>query len=118
VSELDNPEIFRSIRETLPTGVYLVDRNPKIWFLNGGAENVTGHLQQDVVGHFLRENLLATDNKVKGPNLDPTGPVSVASRIGKATIGRALRPVSERDASFRPIPDEKTSRVLSSLRSL
>ena len=30
VSELDNPEIFRSILETLPTGVYLVDRNRKI----------------------------------------------------------------------------------------
>ena len=27
VSELDNPEIFRSILETLPTGLYLVDRN-------------------------------------------------------------------------------------------
>ncbi len=30
VSELDNPEIFRSILETLPTGLYLVDRNRTI----------------------------------------------------------------------------------------
>jgi PAS domain S-box-containing protein len=68
VSELDNPEIFRSIREILPTGVYLVDRNRKILFWNGGAENVTGYLRQDVAGHFLREHLLATDNKIKAPS--------------------------------------------------
>ena len=68
VSQLDNPEIFRSILETLPTGVYLVDRDRKILFWNRAAENVTGYLRQDVVGHFLREHLLATDNKIKAPS--------------------------------------------------
>jgi len=68
VSELDNPEVFPSILETLPTRVYLVDRNRKILFWNGGAENVTGYLRQDVVGHFLREHLLATYNKIKAPS--------------------------------------------------
>ena len=68
MSELDNPEIFRSILETLPTGVYLVDRDRKILFWNRAAENVTGYLRQDVVGHFLREHLLATYNKIKAPS--------------------------------------------------
>ena len=30
VPELDNPEIFQSILEALPTGLYLVDRNRTI----------------------------------------------------------------------------------------
>ena len=30
VSKLDNPEVFRCIPETLPTGLYLVDRNRTI----------------------------------------------------------------------------------------
>ena len=85
VSELDNPEIFRSILETLPTGVYLVDRNRKILFWNGGAENVTGYLGQDVVGHFLREHLLAADKEVKGAHLDPNDSLRVAFRDGKST---------------------------------
>jgi two-component system cell cycle response regulator len=85
VSEFDNPEIFRSILETLPTGVYLVDRNRKILFWNEGAENVTGYLRQDVVGHFLREHLLAADKEVKDAQLDSTDSVSVAFRDGKST---------------------------------
>ena len=68
VSELDYPEIFRFILEALPTGVYLVDRKRKILFWNGGAEIVAGYLRQDVAGHFLREHLLATDNKIKAPS--------------------------------------------------
>jgi diguanylate cyclase (GGDEF)-like protein/PAS domain S-box-containing protein len=88
VSEFDNPEIFRSILETLPTGVYLVDRHRKILFWNDGAEEITGYLRQDVVGRFLRDHLLATNDEIK-KNLDsdPTDPLSVAFRDGKSTTG-------------------------------
>jgi PAS domain S-box-containing protein len=55
MSEFDSPEIFRSVLETLLTGVYLVDRNRKILFWNDGAEEITGYLRQDVVGRFLRD---------------------------------------------------------------
>jgi diguanylate cyclase (GGDEF)-like protein/PAS domain S-box-containing protein len=58
MSRFDDPEILRSVLEDLPTGVYLVGRDAKILFWNHGAERITGHLRQDVVGHLCREDFL------------------------------------------------------------
>ncbi|HUC52433.1 MAG TPA: diguanylate cyclase [Candidatus Cybelea sp.] len=58
MSTFDDPEILRSVLEELPTGVYLVGRDGKILFWNHGAERITGHLRQDVVGHLCREDFL------------------------------------------------------------
>jgi diguanylate cyclase (GGDEF)-like protein/PAS domain S-box-containing protein len=86
MSEFDNPEIFRSILENLPTGVYLVDRNRKILFWNNGAEEITGYLRQDVVGRFLRDHLLTVDSEVKtDPESDSADPLSIAFRDGKSS---------------------------------
>src|ERR1700722_4797883 len=88
MAELDNPEIFRSILETLPTGVYLVDRNRKILFWNTGAEEITGYLRQDVVGRFLRDHLLTVDGEIKKDlESDSTDPLSIAFRDGKSSSG-------------------------------
>jgi diguanylate cyclase (GGDEF)-like protein/PAS domain S-box-containing protein len=59
MSEFDDSKIFRSILDSLQTGVYLVDRDQKILFWNDGAERITGHLRQDVVGRSSRCDLLA-----------------------------------------------------------
>jgi diguanylate cyclase (GGDEF)-like protein/PAS domain S-box-containing protein len=48
-------EIYRTVLEHMQTGIYMVDRDQKIQFWNDGAENITGHLRQDVVGHFCRD---------------------------------------------------------------
>lgn len=85
MSEFDSPEILRSILETLPTGVYLVDRNRKILFWNAGAEDISGYLRQDVVGRFLRDHLLATNDEVKNVDSDPFDLVSLAFRDGKSS---------------------------------
>jgi diguanylate cyclase (GGDEF)-like protein/PAS domain S-box-containing protein len=88
MSVFDNPEIFRSILETLPTGVCLVDRNRKILFWNDGAEEITGYLRQDVVGRFLRDHLLTVDGEVKKDlEADSTDPLSIAFRDGKSSSG-------------------------------
>src|SRR5579862_2286480 len=58
VSELDKPEIYRRVLESLQTGIYLVDQTQKILFWNDGAERITGHLRQDVLGRFCVEDLL------------------------------------------------------------
>ncbi len=58
MAKFDDPEILRSVLEDLPTGVYLVGRDGKILFWNYGAERITGHLRQDVVGHACREDFL------------------------------------------------------------
>src|ERR1700756_3854349 len=60
VSELDKPEIYRRILESLQTGIYLVDNDQKILFWNEGAERITGHLRQDVLGRFCVDDLLGS----------------------------------------------------------
>ena len=82
--EFDNPEIFRSILETLPTAVYLVDRHRKILFWNQGAEEITGYLRQDVVGRFLRDHLLEKDDEVDVDS-NPFDPLGLAFRDGKSS---------------------------------
>jgi len=61
MSEFDNPHIYRTVLESLLTGVYLVDRDQKIVFWNDGAERITGYLRQDVVGRSCRGDVLALD---------------------------------------------------------
>jgi two-component system, cell cycle response regulator len=59
MSQFEDPAIFRAVLDSLQTGVYLVDRDQKILFWNDGAERITGHLRQDVVGRSCRDDLLA-----------------------------------------------------------
>ena len=66
--EFENPDIYRSVLEELPAGVYLVDRHRRIVFWNAGAERICGYLRQDVVGRFLRDHLFATNNESDGNN--------------------------------------------------
>lgn len=53
-----NPDIFRAVLESLPIGVYLTDRKLQIAFWNRTAEQITGYLGQEVIGHYCAENLL------------------------------------------------------------
>jgi len=54
----DRPELYRSLLESLPIAVYILDRERRVRFWNRGAEQLTGHLAheamgQDGVGHLL-----------------------------------------------------------------
>jgi PAS domain S-box-containing protein/diguanylate cyclase (GGDEF)-like protein len=67
MSKLDDPNIYRAVLESLPTGVYVVDEDRRIVFWNDGAERITGFLRQEVVGRFCRDNILVhcdADNSV------------------------------------------------------
>jgi PAS domain S-box-containing protein/diguanylate cyclase (GGDEF)-like protein len=57
LEELDT-SCYRDILESLPTGVYVVDRERKILLWNDGAERITGYLRQEVIGRFCPDNLL------------------------------------------------------------
>ena len=57
MSELQSPEIFRVILDSLQTGIYVVDRDRKIVFWNDGAERITGYHRHDVVGRLSRETI-------------------------------------------------------------
>ena len=58
MAEFEDPEIFRSILEDLPIGLDLVDRDRRILFWSGAAEEITGYLRQDVVGRHCRDDIL------------------------------------------------------------
>jgi two-component system cell cycle response regulator len=81
--ELNDPEIYQTVLDSLQTGVYIVDRNRRIRFWNEGAEQITGYLRQDVVGRFLRDHLLTPADKEKDLESDPEDPISLAFRDGK-----------------------------------
>lgn len=58
MAETLSQDIYRTVLEGLPTGVYLVDRDRRIRLWNQGAEELTGYLRQEVLGRLCGENLL------------------------------------------------------------
>jgi two-component system, cell cycle response regulator len=50
--------IYRSVLEVLPTGVCITDLDCKILFWNKKAEEITGHLSQEVLGVRTSEEVL------------------------------------------------------------
>ena len=84
--ELNDPEIYQSVLDSLQTGIYIVDRNRRIRFWNEGAEQITGYLRQDVVGRFLRDHLLTTGDEAKDRDSDQDDPINLACRDGKPSI--------------------------------
>ena len=76
MSEFQNPAIFRSVLESLHTGVYLVDRDGTIVFWNDGAERITGYLREDVVGRCCRDKLLVHDGECSSGLCSPSCPLA------------------------------------------
>jgi PAS domain S-box-containing protein len=54
MSEID-PEIYRSILESLPTGVCVIDLEKKILLWSDGAQRITGHLRHEMIGRNCAE---------------------------------------------------------------
>ena len=78
-----NPEFFVAVLEGLRTGVYVVDHDSKIVFWNDGAERITGHLRQEMMGRSCSDNFLG---QADGEQTDLTGelsPINVTMRDGK-----------------------------------
>ena len=62
MSALHDSEICRSILESLPTGLCVVDMQKKIVYWSDGAERITGRARHEVIGHScIGEALLQCD---------------------------------------------------------
>ncbi len=62
MSLFHDADICRSIIDSLPTGLCVVDMQKKIVFWSAGAERITGHLRHEVIGHScIAEALLHCD---------------------------------------------------------
>jgi len=81
----EDPALYRSVLENLPIGIYVLDKEQRVRFWNRGAEQITGYLAQEVMGHICREPL---------PHCDPQGRVLVGDHCPVTTTfrdGRALQ---------------------------
>jgi len=55
---LDESQMLQQLAEALPFGVCVVDGQRQIRYWNRGAEKITGHLRQEVMGHSCCDELL------------------------------------------------------------
>jgi PAS domain S-box-containing protein len=62
MTSFHDPDLCRSILESLPTGLCVLDMQKKIVFWSDGAERITGYLRHEVIGHScVAETLLHCD---------------------------------------------------------
>ena len=54
----DHPELYRTLLESLPIGVYILDRERRVRFWNRRAEHLTGHLAHEAMGRDGTDHLL------------------------------------------------------------
>lgn len=83
MSELQDPEIFRTVLDSLQIGVSMADRNGKILFWNQGGERLTGHKRHEMVGRSCRDNILLQCNGQGCAACGATCPISRTLHQGK-----------------------------------
>jgi diguanylate cyclase (GGDEF)-like protein/PAS domain S-box-containing protein len=81
--DLQDPELFRTVLDSLQTGVSVADRKGKILFWNQGAERLTGHKRHEVVGRSCRDNILVHCNDQGCVACGATCPISRTLHEGK-----------------------------------
>jgi diguanylate cyclase (GGDEF)-like protein/PAS domain S-box-containing protein len=86
--DLQSAELLRAALDSLQTAVCIVDLERKISFWNDGAEQITGYLRQDVLGHFCGEILLIKFQQNKAALCENSCPLLAAMRDGKARESR------------------------------
>jgi len=82
MTDLD-PGIFRTVLESLQTGVYVVGTDGKVLFWNDGAENITGFRRHEVIGRSCNENILPHCDKRSCALCGVPCPLANAIREGK-----------------------------------
>jgi diguanylate cyclase (GGDEF)-like protein/PAS domain S-box-containing protein len=81
--DLQDPELFRTVLDSLQTGVSVVDRNGIVLFWNQGAERLTGHKRHEVVGRSCRDNILLQCNDQGCVACGATCPINRTLHEGK-----------------------------------
>lgn len=64
---LDESQMLQQLAEALPFGVCVVDGRRQIHYWNRGAEKITGHLRQEVMGRSCCDELLVCCGKESDP---------------------------------------------------
>jgi len=88
--ELDNPEIFRAVLESLGLAVSVLDRNGRITFWNQEAAHVTGYMEHEVIGQSY-ENAMLCHQDDRG--MDQHSVLSPFMSILHAAKAAILKPI-------------------------
>jgi PAS domain S-box-containing protein/diguanylate cyclase (GGDEF)-like protein len=83
--ELPEPDIYRAVLESLPYGIYIVDRHRTVQLWNDGAERITGYLRHEVIGRSCQECLLLYSDEDDKALCGDDCPLSCTLRDGKAS---------------------------------
>jgi len=86
MSDFDDPAVYRTVLESLQTGIYVVDANQKIVFWNEGAEKITGYLAQDVLGHDVQQTIVKSDKIYKPVLVETSDALLTALRDGRPAM--------------------------------
>ncbi|HSW49123.1 MAG TPA: PAS domain-containing protein [Bryobacteraceae bacterium] len=86
------PEVYRSILESLDTGICILDRQRKITFWNDGAERITGYLRHEVIGRHCGASGLTHSDEQEVQVCASDCPVLEAMREGKRQSRTVLLP--------------------------
>lgn len=84
MSSLNDPEICRSILESLPSGLYIVDLQRRIMLWSDGAERITGRLRHEVIGHSCISETLLRCGQPGCQFCDEDGPVGRAIKTSQS----------------------------------
>jgi diguanylate cyclase (GGDEF)-like protein/PAS domain S-box-containing protein len=85
MSPFHDPEILRSILESLPVGLCVVDMEKRIVLWSDGAERMTGHRRHEVIGHSCEvEPILNCDQAACGFR-DSDCPIARAMKTSRLT---------------------------------
>src|SRR5216684_1822773 len=80
MSGFQDPETYRTILESLQTGICVVDLRRKILLWSDGAEQITGYLRHEVVGHECVDNMLPHCNQAGCELCGDHCPLNAATR--------------------------------------
>lgn len=90
--ELQNPEILRTVLDSLQTGVCVVDRDGKIVFWNQGAAHAAGYMQHEVMGRCSQDVMVCPRGDPSNHEQSLACPFTRTLHEGKpTTVGMHLR---------------------------
>ncbi len=87
MQEFQDWEICRSILESLPSGVCVVDLQKRVVFWSDGAERITGYLRHEVVGRDCLSSVLPHCDKIKSQPCPVTCPIDSAIHNARPVEG-------------------------------
>jgi PAS domain S-box-containing protein/diguanylate cyclase (GGDEF)-like protein len=102
MSLFNDPEIYRSILESLPTGLCVIDIEKKIVLWSDGAERITGYRRHEVIGHSCIGGVVLHCGQAKCEACNEESPLTCAIKTARpSTANGSLHHKSGHEVSIR-----------------